>query len=106
MARTTRDEWAKRVQRWERSGLTAEDFARKEGLRAGALPWWKWRLATTPVRRTAPPIIEVVALAAGQQPQTQTASFELVVRDTMRVVVPAGFDADSLRRLLSVLEGG
>lgn len=33
------------------------------------------------------------------------ASLELVVRDGVRIVVPAGFDPDALRAVLHVVEG-
>jgi hypothetical protein len=45
----------------------------------------------------------VVALGTSQLPGG--APFELVLPDSTRVVVPAAFEAESLRRLLCVLEG-
>jgi hypothetical protein len=33
-AMATKAEWAERVERWERSGLSAEKFARREGYKA------------------------------------------------------------------------
>jgi transposase len=44
VARADRAEWAKRVQRWQESGLTAREFAHKMGLRPASLSFWKWRL--------------------------------------------------------------
>ena len=38
-------EWAKRVERWKRSGLSAEEFSAREGLRAARLSWWRWYLS-------------------------------------------------------------
>jgi transposase len=43
VARADRDEWAKRVQRWQESGLTAREFADEFGLKATSLSFWKWR---------------------------------------------------------------
>lgn len=37
--------WAKRVERLERSGLSVRAFAAREGLKAGSLSFWKWKLA-------------------------------------------------------------
>ncbi len=45
MDRTSREEWAKRVERWRDSGLTAAEFAAELGINAHSLSWWKWRLA-------------------------------------------------------------
>ena len=40
----TAKKWQKRVRRWKRSGLTAEEFAEGEGLSPRSLTWWSWRL--------------------------------------------------------------
>ena len=44
MARASRADWAKRVERWKDSGLTAKEFAAETGLNASTLSYWKWRL--------------------------------------------------------------
>jgi len=35
----TRAEWTERVKRWKRSGLSAPEFARREGLKAKQIHW-------------------------------------------------------------------
>jgi len=102
MARETRVEWAKRVERWKRSGLTAKKFAAREGVRPGALSWWKWHLRKRP-SVSAPPVVEVVGLALA--PMSESSAIEVVLHSGVRLVVPASFDAESLARLLTVLEG-
>lgn len=42
--RTTAAEWAGRVERWRRTGLTGREFSALEGCCAAQLAWWKWRL--------------------------------------------------------------
>lgn len=37
-------EWAKRVERWQRSGLSAAEYGSREGISGDQLSWWKWRL--------------------------------------------------------------
>lgn len=98
MARATREQWAKRVESWKRSGLTAAQFASRHGLSPRSLSWWKWRLSTS--ARAAPPVVEVVALT-----RQSGDPFELVLGERVRVRVPAGFDAEDLRRLLEAVEG-
>lgn len=44
MARASRETWAKRVERWKDSGLTAREFAAELGINAGALSHWKYQL--------------------------------------------------------------
>ena len=40
----TAKEWLTVVERWQRSGLSAKEFAAAEGLVASTLSWWKWHL--------------------------------------------------------------
>jgi hypothetical protein len=42
--RINRAEWAKRVARWEGSGLTAKEFAAELGINPRSLVFWKWQL--------------------------------------------------------------
>ncbi len=44
MARDGRDAWARRVEEWKRSGLTAKQFAARHDIKPETLKWWKWRL--------------------------------------------------------------
>jgi hypothetical protein len=46
MDRTSREEWAKRVERWGDSGLTAKEYAAELGIKAHTRSWWKWRLSS------------------------------------------------------------
>lgn len=112
MARETREAWARRVERWQRSRLTAERFAAHEGVNPRTLTFWKWKLSRPD--RDAPgaakgggreaerlAFVEVLRTAA------RTASvpvFEVVVPGGYRVGVAPGFDGTTLRALLDVLE--
>jgi hypothetical protein len=44
MERETREVWAKRVERWKDSELTAKEFASEIGVNVHSLLWWRWRL--------------------------------------------------------------
>jgi hypothetical protein len=44
MARETRAAWAGRITRWQRSRLTAAQFAAREGVNPRTLTFWKWKL--------------------------------------------------------------
>ncbi len=105
--RTSRAEWAKRVERWRESGLSAAQFAGEIGINPRTLTYWKWVLGKE---------------ARGERPQTQnnrseatssfvevratpsSAAFELVLGNGRRLQIPAAFDASTLERLLAVLE--
>src|SRR5688572_21165569 len=58
--RRSSEEWARLIKEFERSGQTADAFARPRGIRPDTLKWWRWRLGrearatkTTPSRPRA-----------------------------------------------------
>jgi len=42
--KTSAAEWAKRIERWKQSGLTAAEYAATEGFDSKQLSWWRWHL--------------------------------------------------------------
>jgi hypothetical protein len=118
MAKASRADWAKRVERWKDSGLTAKEFAAETGLNVSTLSYWKWRLGaeqrgdrqadkprtkkSRPARRApkarsqAPTFVEVTAPTPVAEP------LELVMPGELRVRVPVGFDEATLAAVLRV----
>jgi hypothetical protein len=95
----TRASWAARVHDRKRSGLTAAEYAAREGLKAGTLKWWSSKLNRSARPASRPPVVEV-ALAGGRTGN----ALEVMLTSGARVSVPMGFDEATLRRLLAVLE--
>ena len=107
-----REVWTKRVARWGTSGLTAEEFAARHGLKASTLAYWKWRLGKDQrggrerlrrghqdsAVRELPSLIEVRATPADGR-------FELELTNGRKLRIPVGFEVGDLRNLLSTLEG-
>jgi hypothetical protein len=92
-------EWRDRVERWRASGLSAEEFAREEGVKAGTLRHWAWYLGRQREKaseRSA--FVEVVTTVSSRE-------LEIVVRDEVRIRVPPDFDEATLRRVLAIMEG-
>jgi hypothetical protein len=122
MAREPREVWEKRVARWRESGLTAKEFALELGVNANTLGHWAWRLGqgeadrtTEPKRarpKASPPSVAFVEVIPASPRDEQTrrapvqagAPFELVLGGGRTLRVPADFEAESLRRLLTLLE--
>lgn len=103
MARSKRDEWAKRVEGWRRSGLSAMAFAQREGFNGYTLRWWASELRRAPIiDDLRPKFVEVLMPAAPVL--AESALIEVVVRDGLRLVVPNNFDESTLRRVLRVVE--
>lgn len=106
MPRDTREVWAKRVERWVDSGLSAREFAAETGVNANTLAHWRWRLgaeASRPPAKAAPSPVRFVELAAA--PDVGAPAFELVLAGGRTVRVPPRFDGAELARLVQVLEG-
>ena len=102
--------WAKRVERLERSGQSLRTFAAREGLKAGSLSFWKWKLGQGGRRQGgATPVspLKFVELTTSASPPAASAApapFEIVLLSGRAVRVPAGFDGAELLRLVTVLE--
>lgn len=100
------EQWARRVRRLEESGLSLRRFAEREGLKAGSLSFWKWKLrhARGRKREAAVPPVEFIELRTEPAPVAVAQPFEVELRSGRRVRVAAGFDAAELARLVVVLE--
>ncbi len=106
MPRASRDTWAKRIERWNESGLTATEFAQETGVNARTLTFWKWRLGRdTRAKRGCPPtFVEVSPAAIRGDVVAEAEPLEVIVRDTVRIRVPSRCDVEAVRRLVAALE--
>ena len=114
MAGTSREVWAKRIERWKDSGLTAAEYAAEIGVNAHSLSWWKWRLAARsatcapkprrrPRRSSAPPPLQPITFVEVPAAPSQEA-LEVVLARGRTIRVPLGFDGPTFERLLGILE--
>ena len=99
----TRDEWAELVDRWQRSGLSAEAFAARERIKAKRLTWWRWKLHAS---ATSPPepaqFLPVHVVESSPSTAPATAAVEIALPNGRVVRVPPGFDAATLVRVLEI----
>ena len=115
----TREKWAKRVERWKDSGLSAKEFGAETGISARSLTWWRWHLsrrdaALTPKRRRrstaqAPVVMAKPPTAASMKffevaAPLSCEGLEVVLPSAIRICVRPGFDVTTFSRLLHVLE--
>jgi len=96
------------VGRWVRGGLTAEEFAQREGIRTATLRHWKWQLGADgrdrrEGRRREARFVEIVAPQRAERADGE--GFEVQLGNGMRVRIPRRFDGEELRRLVEILEG-
>jgi transposase len=115
MARATRSEWAKRVERWQDSGLTAKEFAAELDVSASSLTFWKWKLGRDkatpsetgqkPSKRSSkaaePKFLQLVT--TNNEAVASAAPLELVIRRDIVVRVHRGFDEQTLARVIHAL---
>ncbi|CAN96792.1 transposase [Sorangium cellulosum So ce56] len=103
----TRVEWAERVERWERSGLSAEKFARREGYKPKQLYWWRWKLRADGPSQPAPaslaeaPRFLPVHVMADASP-VAAEPIEIALPNGRVVRVRPGFDPAQLERVLAL----
>lgn len=116
MARASRTEWAKRVERWQDSGLTAKEFAAELDVSASSLTFWKWRLrreksthnevsSSKPAKATsnAAEAKFLQLVPTYDDAVDSTAPLEVVIRRDVVVRVPRGFDEQTLSRVIHAL---
>ncbi|HXZ82853.1 MAG TPA: hypothetical protein VED84_03765 [Acidimicrobiales bacterium] len=93
------------MERLKKSGLSIRVFAAREGLPAGSLSHWKWKLERQ--NGGAPRPTQFVELKTSRPgPSGPALPFEVVLSSGRMVKVPGGFDAAELGRLVGVLEEG
>lgn|SRR6185437_2605178 len=105
----TRDEWAKRVERWRKSGLSTEDFSAREGIRSKQLVWWRWKLSSSRSESAAPgppQFLPVRVVDAAGCPPSASDPVEIALPNGRVVRVTAGFDAATLERVLEIASEG
>ena len=102
-------EWAKRVERWGESGLTAREFAAETGINHHTLRFWSSRLSSEKRGKSGamvvapkPKFIEVTEALTGAKTVPGGSGLELVVSDVV-IRVPVDFCERTLRQVLSVI---
>jgi transposase len=110
-AAVSRKEWRKRVARWKESGLTAKEFSAREGINPGTLYLWSYKLGygdrldrpPKPGPRSEAIIASLVEVPASPVVMAEQ-RFEIELTNGRLIRVGAGFDGESLRALLAVVE--
>jgi transposase-like protein len=95
--------WRDVLRQWHRSGQTIRAFCDEYGLSEPSFYGWKRTIAERDQRHGA---AEPAFVPVRVTPAAEAAALEVVAGPERVVRVPTGFDADTLRRLLAVLEEG
>lgn len=107
MARQRHDErfWRERIDKWDASGLSAGEFASREGVRAERLFFWKRRLRASSAIAVAGVSFAKVSVRPVAAEASLLEPLELVTRSGHLIRVRPRFDESTLLRLVSVLAG-
>ena len=97
----TRRQWAERLDRFRRSGLTVAQFCAAEGVSAPSFDVWKRTLAA---ESSAAPIPALVPIHVTPSPPPPTAVIELALPGGAVVRFPADIRADLLVAVLRGVE--
>ena len=127
MARVRRGaaEWAVWIDEWRGSGLSLPAFCQRHGLSRGTMQNWVYkpelkraveearrrvqaidepREESVPSVPAAPVFLPVQVVEAATRGNGERAGVEVVLGEGRRIVLRAGFDVDTLRRVVVVLE--
>ena len=102
--RRSATEWGEIVEAWLASGCSRAEYARRVGVNATTLGWWRWKLGVPAERPTASPSLPAFAdvVVVRDRVADEVPDFVIEVQD-LRVRVAPGFDAVELRRLLAAV---
>lgn len=96
--------WREHVERWRASGESIRGYCRAQGISESAFHFWKRELKRRDARRASRE--QSLAFAEVCLTSVPEASLEVVCDTPRRILVHPGFDADTLARVVAVLEGG
>jgi transposase len=102
-----RNEWQRLVAGWPRSGLTQEVYCARHGISVGSLQRWRRILAEGAAPRpqgTAPATEFMPVTLVGDAPAAPAAELTLVLSDGLRLEIGALCSAETLKRVLDVLQ--
>lgn len=97
-------EMRKLLARCKRSGLNRAEFARRQKLNPATVAWWASEIRRRDAARASAPTPSPSFVDVVVRPEALAASFEVELAGGRVVRVPAGFVAEDLARLLSVVE--
>ena len=93
--------WRRTLQEWKDSGLKACDFQRRNNLNKHAFIYWKLKLIGRTEKR---PTLVGVKMPTGARGAASPSRIRLRVGEQFTVELTEGFDAQTLRQVLAVLQ--
>jgi hypothetical protein len=95
-------QWRQWLRAWQRSGLSVAAFCRRQGLAEARFYAWRRLLAQRDAEQRAFVPVQVLS----ESTPASGRMLEVILTSGRRLRVPGGFDAATLRQVLTVLEEG
>jgi hypothetical protein len=95
-------QWRRWINQWRASGLSVRHFCDRRGLATASFYYWRRVLERRAAEKAAVVPVNVVVDAV----PAQSSALEVVLANGRAVRVAPGFDAATLRQLLTVLQEG
>jgi hypothetical protein len=95
-----RQGWFDRIEAWKQSGLTQKAFCEQQRLRLGSFQRWRGIF----MREEAPEASSAASFLPVKVTAAPASSLALVIDDHLRIEIPAGFDAETLKQVVQVLQ--
>jgi len=92
--------WFERIQDWKRSGLTQKVFCEQHQLGRASFQRWR-RIFMTEGKQEGSSAVTFLPVNVTTP---KAPSLALLVNDTLRIEVPVGFDAATLKQLVQTLQ--
>ena len=97
--------WRALIREQERSGVAVGEFARRRGVSAATMYWWRSQLSRRGGRGRATRLVAVEVVGSkAVDPSNGDRGFELELAGGRRLHVPTRFDAEALSRLIVAVE--
>lgn len=97
--------WRALIREQERGGLSVAEFARRRGVSAATLYWWRSQLSRREERDRKPRLVAVEVIGSKEGDSSNGGrGFELELAGGRRLYVPSRFDAEALSRLIAAVE--
>jgi hypothetical protein len=93
--------WKQHIDSWQQTGLSQTEYCRRHNLKHHQLVYWKKRFLKTETAVTFAALQLDDLLDIPRQPQR--APLSLVINDSFKIEISAGFDAQLLRQLIFAL---
>lgn len=102
------EHWQGAIERRERSGLSAAEFCRREGITYGTYTWWKQELRRrkdkAARKASGPSLVPVRVVERSPSPSSPTV-VEVALRGGQVVRIHADLDPEGLAKLVGALDG-